>query len=106
MNSPAGRAERNDRVPLIATADSLPSSRRRLAFLLRRRLALAFTAVPHGLFNIRRAQGRRVDFEQRVFRPLKDLPIEFIGSLSCGGGRSGQSRSPAPFLRVVGIENN
>ena len=60
-----------------------------VAFLLRRRLALAFTAVPHRLFNHRCAKGRRVDFEQRIFRPLKDLPIEFIGSLHSRSGRSG-----------------
>ena len=60
-----------------------------VAFLLRRRLALALTAVPHRLFNHRCAKGRRVDFEQRIFRPLKDLPIEFIGSLHSRSGRSG-----------------
>ena len=73
--------------------------------LLRRRLALALTAVPHRLFNHRCAKGRRVDFEQRIFHPLKDLPIKFVGSLRSRSGRSGQSGSPAELLLVIGIEN-
>jgi len=66
-----------------------------VAFLLRRRLALAFTAVPHRLFNHRCAKGWRVDFEQRIFRPLRDLPIKFVGSLH---RRSGCSAPAAPHF--------
>ena len=77
-----------------------------MTLLLRRRLALAFTAVPHRLFNHRCAKGRRVDFEQRIFRPLKDLPIKFVGSLRSRSEGSGQSGSPAKFLLVIGIEND
>lgn len=57
-----------------------------LVFLLWRRLAFAFTAVTHCLFNIRCARGRRVDFEERVFRPVKDLAIEAVSRLN-GGSR-------------------
>ena len=76
-----------------------------MAFLLRRRLALALTAVPHCLFNHRCAKGRRVDFEQRIFHPLKDLPIKFVGILDSRSGQSRQSGSPAELLLVIGIEN-
>ena len=83
-----------------------PSAGLPVAFLLRRSLALAFTAIPHRLFNSRCAKRWGVDFEHRIFRPLKDLPIEFVGGPHNGGRRSGQSGSPATFLHVIGIENN
>ena len=79
----------------------------RLSFLLRRRLALAFAAVPHSFFNFRCGRGGRgIDFEQRILCPLKDLPFKSVRTLDSRSGRSGQSRSSATFLHVIGIKDN